>query len=90
MRKEELCRLLSAETKTWAEKSYDQLRAELRDVVAFQRGEGSDAHQFEVIMLEKTDDYVHVGISVDDGSFLHSFAPPTTSFIVHKDGRVEI
>ena len=79
MKKKDLRRLLTAETKVWAEKSYDQLCAELRDVIAFQRGEGDDSHNFEVIMLEETDSYVHVGISVDDGSFLRSFAPPTTS-----------
>ena len=89
MKKAQLQSLLDAEVDAWAKKPYATLIEELPDVVAYERGDGADAHQFEVQMLEHEPDYVHVCISIDDGSFRWSFAPLTRSFIVHRDGRVE-
>ena len=89
MHRKELRALLDAEIAAWAAKSFDDLVEELRDVVAYERGDGAEAHQFEVLLLEEEDAYLHISISVDDGSFLKSMAPETRSFIVHRDGRVE-
>ena len=81
--------LLDAEIAIWAAKPFDDLVGELRDVVAYERGEGADSHQFEVMLLEQEDAYLHICISVDDGTFLKAMSPETRSFIVHCDGRVE-
>ena len=62
---------------------------ELIDVVAYDRGHDADHHQFEVQMIENEPEYAHVIVSIDDGSFMRSFAPLTCGFIVHRDGRVE-
>lgn len=78
------------ETAVWEAKSYHELIAELADVVAFQRGNADDFHQFEVMLLEKTGAYVHVSVSIDDGSFLRSFAPLTSDFIIHKSSDVDL
>ena len=90
MDKSRLQGLLDAETKLWAAKSYDQLARELDDVTAYSRGEGEDFHQFEVQIVEHEEAYLHILVSVDDGSFRRSFSPLTTGFFVHRDGRVEL
>ncbi len=89
MDKKRLQGLLDAETDGWSRKSIDSLVEELTDVVSYARGSEADFHQFEVQMIEHEPDYVHVVVSIDDGSFLKSFAPLTRGFIVHRNGRVE-
>jgi len=88
MKKAQLADLLAAEIETWSRKSYQQLVSELPDVVAYQREE-PELHQFEVQLLEHTPEYVHVMVSVDDGSFWRSFSPVTRTFVVYRDGRIE-
>ena len=89
MNKKRLQDLLDAETSIWSHKPFAKLVEELTDVVAYGRGSEADSHQFEVQMIEHEPDYVHVIVSIDDGSFMRSFAPLTRGFIVHRDGRVE-
>ncbi len=90
MTKEELRNLLDAEVRLWTAKPYQQLRDELADVVASQRGQDDGFHQFEVEMIEREETYVHVIVSIDDGSFRRAFSPLTRGFIVHRDGRIEL
>ena len=71
-------------------RSFEDLAVDFRDVVAYQRGSGDGYHQFEVQLLENKADYLHICVSIDDGGFAKFIAPMTRSFIVHKDGRVEI
>jgi hypothetical protein len=40
-------------------------------------------------MIEQEPEYLHILVSVDDGSFRKFVAPLTRGFIVHRDGRVE-
>ena len=89
MKKQHLRELLDAEIEAWSGKSCTALVGELSDVVAYERGAGADFHQFEVQMLENEPGYVHVSISIDDGTLMKSIAPLNRSFIVHRDGRVE-
>ncbi len=79
---------LRRELDLWSAKPYDALATELQDTVAYSVGEGSECYQVEVDRLECTPEYVHVCISVDDGHW-RAFVPLTTSFIVHRDWRVE-
>jgi hypothetical protein len=90
MTKSELQRLLDAEVDQLSCGSYARLVDDLPDVLAYERGDGASYHQFEVQMIEHQPDYVHVVVSIDDGSFLRSVSPITRSFIVHRDGRVEV
>jgi hypothetical protein len=90
MTKSELQRLLDAEVDELSRRSYARLVDDLPDVLAYERGGGASYHQFEVQMIEHEPDYVHILVSVDDGGFLRSFSPITRSFIVHRDGRIEI
>jgi hypothetical protein len=90
MTKSELQRLLDAEVAALSRRSYARLVDDLPDVLAYERGGGASYHQFEVRMIEHEPDYVHVVVSIDDGSFLRSISPMTRSFIVRRDGRVEV
>ena len=90
MTKSELQRLLDAEVDQLSRRSYARLVDDLPDVLAYERGGGASYHQFEVQMIEHQPDYVHVVVSIDDGSFFRSISPMTRSFIVHRDGRVEV
>jgi len=90
MKKKQLRSLLDAEISGLSRKPYATLVEELSDVVAYERGEGSGYHQFEIQMIEHERDYVHVIVSIDDGSILKSMSPISRGFIVHRDGRVEV
>ncbi len=90
MNKKRLRDLLDAETDSWSKKSYSRLIDELDDVIAYTRGDGADFHQFEIEMIEHEPEYVHVMVSIDDGSLVRSFSPLTRGFIVLVDGRVEM
>ncbi len=90
MKKEKLQGLLDAEVDQLSRWSYARLIEELSDILAYQRGSGPDYHQFEVQMIECEPNYVHISVAVDDGSLLKSISPISRSFIVHRDGRVEL
>jgi hypothetical protein len=57
--------------------------------VAYDNGAtGKAFYQVEVQLLDSKHEYVHIGVSVDDGGW-RSFFPMSTTFIVRADGRVE-
>src|SRR5262249_10065118 len=74
---------LDAEIKRWSEKSCEQLRLELLGLQVYEVEFDSEQHQVEVELLESTPDYLHISISVDDGSLPASLRPTTGSFIRH-------
>lgn len=63
-----------------------ELASELADVQTYEVEFESKKYQVEVQILEKTDSYVHVGITVDDGYFWRAMRPLSSSFICRKDG----
>jgi hypothetical protein len=44
----------------------------------------SRQYQVEVVVLENTPEYLHVGIAVDDGSLPASIRPESESFLCRK------
>jgi hypothetical protein len=79
-RRERWHAVLDAEIKRWSEKSYEELRSTLSELLVYEVEFDSKQHQAEVELLESTPNYVHVSISVDDGT-LASLRPLTGSFI---------
>ena len=77
-------KILDAEVARWSEKSYDALRAELRDSQIYEVTSESQSFQVEVELLENNDAYLHVLVAVDDGSVPESFLPVSRSFICRK------
>lgn len=84
-RREEWKKVLDAETERWSGKSCDQLIAELHEVQAYTVEAGSKEYQVEVEILENTQEYVHVALGVDDGSFPSYIHPESRSFIRRKN-----
>ena len=85
MPKRDQCRpVLDAEMKRWSQMSCDRLISVLKDdhtyVLEFQ----SKKYQVEVQLLENTEEYVHVGVFVDDGHFWRAMRPLSSSFICRK------
>jgi hypothetical protein len=78
---------MDAEVKKWSAKSWAELVAELRDLEAYETEFEGTKYQVEVQLLENTDTYVHVGVSVDDGGIPASFRPLSSSFIREKQQR---
>src|ERR1044072_900263 len=83
-RREQWRPVLDAEVKRWSAKSSEQLLAELDDVQAYEIEFEEEAYQVEVEILENTEEYVHVGVAVDDGGLPGSMHPLSSSFIREK------
>jgi hypothetical protein len=83
-----LMRCLEHELDEWTMTPFDELKAKLKDVCAYERGEPPNQYQVEVQLLESTPEYVHVWIGVDSGT-LRAFKPLSASFLVFRDGRVD-
>lgn len=90
MTKEELAAFAAREALVWSKKSIRDLRHELKEAVGYERDCEDGWLQFEVILLEDTTDYVHVGVGCDDGSERWARSPICTSFLVYSDGRVHL
>jgi len=78
--------VLDAEVKRWSEKSCEQLISELRESLDYEIEYAGKQYQVEVELLENTEKYIHVVVSVDDGSLPASIWPLTNSFIRDKGG----
>ncbi len=91
MKKERLIKLLLIERdKFITGKTFEEL-SKMEFPINYEVGniKDKDFYQIEIDKLEKTNEYIDIIISIDDGSLWRSFCPITISFIVHKDGRVE-
>jgi len=76
--------VLHAEVGRWSAKSCEQLIAELPDMRAYELMFEGRNYQVEMEILENTESYLHVTVSVDDGSLPKSFRPLSESFIRQK------
>jgi hypothetical protein len=90
MTEAQLRELLSQETLAWAERTPADIVAELAKPQTYRRGTGGTWHEIEVTLLEATDDYIHVKTSISDGSLVWALTPLTSSFLIYRDGRIEI
>ena len=84
-RRAEWREVLDVEAERWSSMSCEQLIAELHAVRVYQIENEDKWYQVEVELLEDTNEYVQVGVGIDDGSLPASFAPVTHTFIRHKN-----
>jgi hypothetical protein len=89
MARKELSRCLRREVDKWAAESFDDLRRKLARAVHYRSMIEGQEYQVEAQLLEDTEDYAHVAVSVDDGTLARSVVPLSTSFLVYRDGRVD-
>ena len=68
----------------WSALSYDLLISRLSTIEVYEVEHDFKKYQVEIEILEKREDYVHVAVSVDDGSLPSSICPATESFIKKK------
>lgn len=64
--------------------SRDQLISALSDEQVYEIEFESKKYQVEVQLVENTDNYVHVIVSVDDGHWWRAMRPLSSSFICDK------
>jgi hypothetical protein len=83
-RREDMERILNAESERRSSMSAEQLIIELRESRDYRIEEAGRTYQFEVELLENTDTYVHVSVAVDDGRLPYSIKPLSKSFIRQK------
>ena len=76
---------METEIKKWAALSYAQVMSKLPDSECYELEFESRKYQVEVELLENTEQYIHVGLSVDDGSLPASLSPVASSFICYKE-----
>jgi hypothetical protein len=89
-RRERWRRVLETELRRWEQMPIEKLLSclfEKEDVYQVQLD--SIAYQVEVHLLENTEEYIHVSVSVDDGSLPASIFPVSSSLIRVKDEKRE-
>jgi hypothetical protein len=88
-RSEESKRALEAEVARWSVVSSKQLVEELSEgEKEYQIEFNAKQFQVEVQLVENTPDYIHVVVSIDDGSLLSSLLPATRGFVKKKNEAV--
>jgi hypothetical protein len=85
-RRQQWRKVLEAEMHIWSALPYDELASRLSKATVYELEQDAQNYQIEIEVLENTPEYVHVAISVDDGSVPASFLPVTDSFITKRSG----
>jgi len=89
MKRDDLRPYLEREIEVWSAKSYEALRRELKEKNLARCEMGAPYH-LEVDLLEDKPDYLHVSVAVcSENAKWSCYYPLSSSFIVHRDGRVE-
>ena len=83
-RRQEWRKGLEAEVQRWSALPYDRLQAQLATTEVYEVVDGPQRYQVEIDVLENTKEYVHVLLSLDDGSLPLSLAPVIESFITNR------
>jgi len=76
--------VLEAEVRRWSKKPWQQLLVEVPHQECYRVELQGKEYNVEVQLLENNSDYIHVAVSVDDGSIPMSFHPLSDSFILYK------
>ena len=84
MNRRQLAEALDLELQHWSAVPCDRLLSDLSEVRAYEIEYESKTYQVEVEILENTATYVHIMVSVDDGSLPASIRPETQSFMRRK------
>ena len=83
-RKRRWLKVLDSEMRSWSALPYGQLVSRLSTMDAYEVEHESKKYQVEIDLSENTAEYVHITVSVDDGSLPASVLPATDSFIRKK------
>jgi hypothetical protein len=76
---------LTQEVDRWSKMPWKKVVCALQDTHVYQVDFGANHYQVEVQLLENTERYVHVSVAIEDGSFLMSVFPLSSSFVTQKN-----
>lgn len=82
--REKFRQILQDEMRIWSAKPLAQLIADLKEIQNYQVEADSVVYQVEVNLLENTEQYLRVGIGIDDGHLPSSIFPVFDSFMLRK------
>ena len=85
-RSKQWSKVLDLEIQRWSAIPYEELLSTLQHLHTYEIEMASTKYQVEVEILEKTDQYLHVMVAVDDGSLPASILPSCRTFICTKQG----
>jgi hypothetical protein len=85
-RSKQWSKVLDLEVQRWSAIPYEELLSTLQHLHTYEIEMASTKYQVEVEILEKTDQYLHVMVAVDDGSLPASILPSCRTFICTKQG----
>ena len=83
-RRKQWQKILDSEIHRWSRLPYEQLISQLGTMDVYEVECDSKKYRVEIELLENTEEYVHVVVSVDDGNLPTSILPATDSFITKK------
>jgi len=83
-RRQQWRKALEAEVQRWSALPYNRLQPQLATTEVYEVVDGAQRYQVEIDVLENTREYVHVMLSLDDGSLPLSLVPVIDSFITNK------
>jgi hypothetical protein len=83
-RREHWRKVVDLEVQRWSMVPYGQLVSAVRDQQVYEIEFDSKKYQVEIEILDETAQYVHIIVSLDDGSLPASILPATRSFIQNK------
>ena len=87
-RRERWQQVLDAEVRRWSAMPYQDLISALSETEVYEIERDGDKYQVEISLLEDTDRYLHVAITVDDGSLPASIVPARRTFRRDKPSSV--
>ena len=79
-------KVLDLEVQRWSAMPYEELLSALQHLHTYEIETASKKYQVEVDILEQTDQYLHVMVTVDDGSLPVSILPSCRTFICTQQG----
>jgi DNA relaxase NicK len=86
-RREQWRRVLDIEVQRWSAMTPEQLASFLNKEQVYEVELDSKRYQVEIEMLQRTEEYFHAMVAVDDGSLPASIVPETQTFICNKKFR---
>ena len=81
--------MLDSEVRRWSAMPFEQLVADVGDLLAYEIEVDSKKYQVEVQLLKNAERSVQVIVAVDDVTLPRSFVPSTHIFICRKPSAAE-
>lgn len=78
------------EALAWSRRSYETTETDLSRAVGYDKLNEFGILWFEVLLLERERNDLHVAVNCDDASERWTRSPVSTSFLLYRNGEVDI